>query len=411
MISARSLNRENPRSRERHQTNGTALAVPPGMHPSGATIPKPPIATVTMNPSIDQHILIDRLVKDDAIRARDIRRDPGGKGINVSRVLRELGAETLAFGLTGGGAGYIVKRLLRERGIAFESVEVLEETRINFIFTDRSDRTQTRISSPGPWVTLDEADRLAALILGRAPMPPWWVLGGSLPRGIPVDFYARLIRDLGRAGARCFLDADDDALRVGIEARPYGIKPNENELARLAGRELRDDAQILQVAQEIVASGVEIVAVTLGGEGALVVTATEAVRVRPPAVEALSKVGAGDAFLAGFVLALSRGEPLEGACRLGVAAGTAAVIHEGTQLCRREDVERLLPRVTAETRPLPSRTSQSGSPVNPLIDVVCGTEFDPALAPFATVHDGLPYRFCSLVCQRQFEAHPERYAA
>jgi sugar/nucleoside kinase (ribokinase family) len=135
---------------------------------AGATIPGPPIATVTMNPSIDQHILIDRLVKDDAIRARDIRRDPGGKGINVSRVLTELGAETLAFGLTGGGAGYMVKSLLHERGIAFVSVDVLEETRINFIFTDRSDRTQTRISSPGPWVTLDEADRLAALVLGQS---------------------------------------------------------------------------------------------------------------------------------------------------------------------------------------------------------------------------------------------------
>jgi 1-phosphofructokinase family hexose kinase len=364
-----------------------------------------------MNPSIDQHILIDRLVKDDAIRARDIRRDPGGKGINVSRVLTELGAETLAFGLTGGGAGYIVKSLLHERGIAFESVDLLEETRINFIFTDRSDRTQTRISSPGPWVTLDEADRLAALVLGQTPMPPWWVLGGSLPRGIPVDFYARLIRDLRRAGVRCFLDADDDALRVGIEARPYGIKPNENELARLAGRELRDETQILEAARDVVASGVEIVAVTLGCEGALVVTTSELVRVRPPAVEVLSKVGAGDAFLAGFVLALSRGKPLEEAGRLGVAAGTAAVIHEGTQLCRREDVEGLLPRVTAETQPLAPRASQSASRVALLIDVVCGTEFDPALTAFATVHEGRPYRFCSLACQRQFEAHPGRYAA
>jgi fructose-1-phosphate kinase PfkB-like protein len=116
-----------------------------------------------------------------------------------------------------------------------------------------------------------------------------------LPQGIPVDFYARLIRDLGRASVRCFLDADDDALRVGIEARPYGIKPNENELARLAGRELHDEVQILEAARDVVASGVEIVAVTLGGEGALVVTTSEHVRVRPPAVEVLSKVGAGDA--------------------------------------------------------------------------------------------------------------------
>ena len=132
----------------------------------------PLIATVTMNPSIDQHILIDRLVKDDAIRARDIRRDPGGKGINVSRVLKELGGRTIAFGITGGGAGYIVKSLLRERGIAFESVEVLEETRINFIFTDLSDRTQTRISAPGPWVTLDEAQRLFDLAVRHRPQAP-----------------------------------------------------------------------------------------------------------------------------------------------------------------------------------------------------------------------------------------------
>src|SRR6266542_3386682 len=378
---------------------------------SGVAIAGPPIATVTMNPSIDQHILIDRLVKDDAIRAREIRRDPGGKGINVSRVLSELGSKTVAFGLAERGAGYIVKSLLHERGIPFESVDVLEETRINFIFTDRSDRTQTRVSSPGPWVTLEEADRLAALVLGQTPMARWWVLGGSLPRGIPVDFYARLIRDLGRAGARCFLDADDDALRVGIEARPYGIKPNENELARLAGRELRDETQILEAARDVVASGVEIVAVTLGGEGAMVVTTNELVRVRPPTVEVLSKVGAGDAFLAAFVLALSRGEPLEEAARLGVAAGTVAVIHEGTQLCRKEDVERLLPRVTAETRPLAPRASQSASRVALLIDVVCGTQFDPTLTAFGAVHEGRRYRFCSLACQRQFEAHPGPYAA
>jgi fructose-1-phosphate kinase PfkB-like protein len=117
------------------------------------------IATVTANPSIDQHILIDRLVKDDAIRAREIRRDPGGKGINVSRVLKELGTETVAFSITGGGAGYILKNLLRERGIPLESVEVLKQTRINFFFTDMSDRTQTRISAPGPWVPLEDRSR------------------------------------------------------------------------------------------------------------------------------------------------------------------------------------------------------------------------------------------------------------
>jgi 1-phosphofructokinase family hexose kinase len=370
----------------------------------------PLIATLTTNPSIDQHILVDRLLKDDAIRAREIRRDPGGKGINVSRVLKELGGNTIAFGITGGGAGYIVKSLLRERGIAFESVEVLQETRINFILTDRSDGTQTRISAPGPWVTLDDAERMFDLAVGHRPQAPWWVLGGSLPRGVPTDFYARIIGQLRRRGARPFLDADDDALKIGIEARPYGIKPNENELARLVGRELGDERQILDAARDVVGGGVEVVAVTLGDRGALVVTESAAIRARTPRVEVRSKVGAGDSFLAGFVLGLSRGDSLEAATRLGTAAGTAAVIHEGTQLCRGEDVVALLPRIAVEHLAL---SKQSGSaPEHPtaIIDVVCGMEIDPGLVDFEASHGGAGYRFCSLACQREFETNPLRYA-
>src|SRR3989338_8014519 len=154
------------------------------------------IGTVTINPSIDQHIFIDRLVKDDAIRAREIRRDPGGKGINVSRVVKELGGETIAFGVAGGCAGYMLKSLMAERGIAFQPIEVVQETRINVILTDRSDRTQTRISAPGPWMTLAEVDQLINVIIQFEPFPTWWVLGGSLPPGVPDDFYARLITQL-----------------------------------------------------------------------------------------------------------------------------------------------------------------------------------------------------------------------
>jgi 1-phosphofructokinase family hexose kinase len=369
----------------------------------------PLVATLTANPSIDQHIFIDRLVKDDAIRALDIRRDPGGKGINVSRVLRELGGHTIAFGITGGGAGYIVKSLLREHAIAFESVEVLQETRINFILTDRSDGTQTRISAPGPWVTLEEAERLLDLAVGHRPQAPWWVLGGSLPRGIPTDFYARIIAQLRRRGVRSFLDADDDALKIGIEGRPYCIKPNENELARLVGRTLRDDQRLLDAARDVVAGGVEVVAVTLGERGALVVTQSGAIRARTPSVDVRSRVGAGDSFLAGLVLGLSRGDSLEAAARLGTAAGTAAVMHEGTQLCRAEDVTALLPRVTVEQFPLPR---SDGAPERPatLIDVVCGIEVDPGLVDYEASHGGTRYHFCSLVCQREFERNPLRYA-
>lgn len=373
-------------------------------------LPPITIATVTMNPSIDQHILIDRLVKDDVIRARDIRRDPGGKGINVSRALKELGANTVAFGITGGGAGYIVKSLLHERDIPFESVEVVEETRINFIFTDSSDRTQTRISSPGPWVQLEEADRLLELALAHRPAPAWWVLGGSLPRGIPADFYARMIRALQTRGARCFLDADDDVLKIGLEARPYGIKPNDSELARLVGRRLRSETEILAAAREVLDLGVEIVAVTLGEKGALVVTASSVIHALTPAVDVRSKVGAGDSFLAGFVHAISQGQSLEAAARLGAAAGTAAVIHEGTQLCRREDVERLATQVVVETHPAAAAARIAAGPRVLPRDVVCGTPVDPDLVSFHALYQGVSYRFCSLACQHRFDAEPHHYA-
>lgn len=374
-----------------------------------AAPPFPLIATVTMNPSIDQHILIDRLVKDDAIRAREIRRDPGGKGLNVSRVLSELGAPTIAFGVTGGGAGYIVKRLLHEREIPFHAVEVAEETRINFIVTDRSDRTQTRISSPGPWVPLEVGDHVVDLVLGLRPAPRWWVLGGSLPPGIPADFYARLIERLQASGARCVLDADDQALRIGLEARPFAIKPNESELERLVGRSLRGESEILGAAREILRQGVELVAVSLGGEGALVVTARTAVHTDAPAVEVRSKVGAGDSFLAALVIGLARGDSLEAATCFATAAGTAAVVHEGTQLCRREDVEALLPRVSARATRLAPEPAPPPEP-HLALDVVCGNSVDPELARFTASHRGREYTFCSLACRNAFTTRPDAYA-
>src|SRR3989338_7842448 len=198
------------------------------------------IATVTINPSIDQHMVIDKLVKDDAIRVREIRRFPGGKGINVSRAIKELGGKTVAFSVAGGCAGYMLKSLLNDQGIHFETIDVLEETRINVIITDKSDHTQTRLHAEGPFASLDVTDQLFSRVSGYQPLPEWWVLGGSLPPGAPVDFYARFIQFFRESGIKCLLDADDEALKLGIEAKPYLIKPNEYEMNRLVGRELPD---------------------------------------------------------------------------------------------------------------------------------------------------------------------------
>ena len=368
------------------------------------------IGTVTINPSIDQHIVIDKLVKDDTLHAREIWRDPGGKGINVSRVIKELGGETAAFGIVGGCGGYMLKSLMTERGIKFESVEVLGETRINVIMTDRSVRTQTRISVPGPRMTLADIEQFMDKIANFEPFPDWWVVGGSLPSDVPQDFYSKLIHILQKRGAKCLLDTDNEALRIGLESKPYLIKPNEYEFARLAGRELPDEQSLIQAAREIISRGIKLVAITLGKKGALVVSREQAFRAVSPAIEVKSKVGAGDSFLAGCVLALSRNAAIEEVIRLGMAAGTAAVMNEGTRLCRREDVEKLLPQIKIEKLKA-STVEEPARPTSRVRDVVCGMEIDPRVASYESHYKDQAYKFCSLMCQKSFEKSPERFMA
>lgn len=401
----RSSRRQAARARElRHGVLGVSLSLWSLKQPGYPTM----IGTVTVNPSIDQHILIDKLTKDDAIRAREIRRDPGGKGINVSRVVKELGGETVAFGISGGCAGYMLRSLMADHDIPFESIEVPEETRINVILTDRSDRTQTRISATGPRMTLTELEQFTEKIVSFDPLPAWWVLGGSMPPGVPDDCYAKLITTLQQRGAKCLLDADDEVLQLGLQAKPYLIKPNEHEFARLVGRSLPDEQAMVGAARQLIEGGVQVVAITLGRKGALIVSQDAAFHVTSPDVEVKSKVGAGDSFLAGFVFALSQGQSLESAIRLGTAAGTAAVMHEGTQLCRREDVERLVDQITIT--PLKTAVSPQTSTKSAKVrDVVCGMDINPQIVAFSTSYHGRTHHFCSLKCQRQFEAEPSRF--
>lgn len=366
------------------------------------------IGTITVNPSIDHHIVIDKLVKDDAIRALETRRDPGGKGINVSRAVKELGGETAAFGVAGGCAGYMLKSLMAEKDIPFEAVELPQESRINVIITDRSDGTQTRISATGPRMSLADIDLLVDRILARKPAPDWWVLGGNLPPGAPNDLYVRLIRELQGRGAKCLLDADDEVLKFGVQANPYLIKPNEYEFERLVGRSLPDEGALLLAAREVALRGVQVVALTLGRKGALVVTPNQAFRASTPPVEVKSKVGAGDSFLAGCVLALSQGRPLEEALRLAMAAGAAAVMNDGTQLCRRQDVERLVPQVRIEAVSIPTARSPQAPRRELVRDVVCGMEVDPSLTAFKATRGAQEFHFCSLKCQQFFLADERR---
>ena len=230
------------------------------------------IATITLNPSIDQHINVEGLRKDDANRAQAIFRYPGGKGINVSKVVRELGGKTRAYALVGGFPGELLKQLVRRLDIPFSPTPVRQDTRINVIITDLKDHTQTRISAPGPRVSEPDLRHFLGQLLRVRPKPFIWALGGSISSGMNHSAYQRLIAELQKNGVPCILDTDNEALKLGIKARPFMIKPNEYELERLIGHSVKTVQGYFKAARSLVRQGVRIVVVSLGKKGALFVT-------------------------------------------------------------------------------------------------------------------------------------------
>ena len=309
------------------------------------------IATVTLNPALDQHVEVDNLVLDDTNRWVSFKRQPGGKGINVSRVLRELGGETVAYGFIGGHAGDDIERLLKEEGVHTDFTRIKTEIRSNFIITDLKTHRQTRISAPGPRVTPGEFKKLLDRITGIKPRPQYIIFAGSVPPGVPYYIYRELIDRMKVLGIRTVLDAADMWLIEGIHARPDIIKPNVREAQTLLGVELKTEDDIICAVKTIVGMGVGIAAISRGPDGMIIADGNVVLKVVPPQVEIMSTVGAGDSTVAGLVFKLSEGGSLEEASRLAVAAGTAATLTPGTELCHKEDVERLLPLVTVEKMP------------------------------------------------------------
>ena len=309
------------------------------------------IATVTLNPALDQHIEVENLVLDDTNRWVSFKRQPGGKGINVSRVLTELGGESVAYGFIGGHAGEEIMRLLHEEGVQTDFTHIRAEIRSNFIITDLKTHRQTRISAPGPRVTPGEFKNLVDKITGIKPRPQYIVFAGSVPPGVPYYIYQELIDRVKALGIKTVLDTADMWLIEGVRARPDIIKPNVREAQTLLGVELKTEEDIINGVKTIVSGGVSIAAISRGPDGMIIADANMVLKVIPPSVKVMSTVGAGDSAVAGLVLKLSKGGSLEEASCLAVAAGTAATLTSGTELCHKEDVERLLPLVRLEKLP------------------------------------------------------------
>lgn len=303
------------------------------------------VVTVTLNPCIDKSCAVDRVVPNRKLAAHDVRRDPGGGGINVARVIVRLGGEVRALWTYGGATGESLAAMLDAEGVAHQPVAIEDSVRENLIVADESSGELYRFGMPGPELSeLDRGEWLARL-RELAPAPAYVVVSGSLPRGASIDWFTELIAAVP-GEVRIVVDSKREALARAVEVGVYLIKPNASELAELVGGELQGDEQIEAAGRRIIErGGAEVVVVSLGRGGALAITADGAERFSAPAVPLRSKVGAGDSLVGGLVAALARGDSLRDGVALGVAAGAATVMTPGTQLCRREDVERLYERV------------------------------------------------------------------
>lgn len=300
------------------------------------------ILTITLNPTIDMSSSVENVFPEHKLRCGSAFYEPGGGGLNVARAIHQLGGIARALHFCGGPTGDILRALLDKAAVEQEAVAIEGWTRESVTIFETATGQQYRFVMPGP--TFTEAEWRGALerIAKMEAMPEIVVASGSLPPGVPADFYAQFARIARERGCRFVLDTSGAALAAAVRAGVFLIKPSLRELRAFAGRDLAGEAEQEKAAAAIVASGgAEVVVVSLGAGGALVASSAGCERLRSPTVPVRSKVGAGDSMVAGIVLGLAREYSVRDAVRFGIAAGAAAVMMPGTGLCRREDAERL----------------------------------------------------------------------
>lgn len=299
------------------------------------------IATLTLNPALDKSTSVDRLAPELKLRCAPIRLDAGGGGINVSKGIRKLGGESTAVFPAGGATGLQLQSILKTAGVATRVHTVPGETRENFSVTETSTNLQYRFTMPGPELSENQADVCLSIIAQLR--PDYLVASGSLPPGLPVTYYEKVAAFAKKIGARLILDTSGAALQAAADEGLYLLKPNLTELSALTGKEKLEMNQVDDAALEIIKQGkCEVVVVSLGAQGALLVTREGFEHIPAPHVPKQSTIGAGDSMVAGMVWALSEGKTFREMARIGVACGTAATMNPGTELFEAADVQRLL---------------------------------------------------------------------
>ena len=300
------------------------------------------ILTITLNPTVDKSSTVESIKPEKKLRCSMPVYEPGGGGINVSRGLERLGVPSVAFFPIGGRTGELLTELLEKENITIQTVNLKADTRENFIVVDTSHNEQYRFGMPGEDITKSEADAIHDSIMNISPFPDIVVISGSLPEGISTGFLTKLVKELKAKNVKVIADTSGDALEEIVKEGVFMLKPNIGELSKFVGKEELDNESADEAAKQLINEGkAEIIAVSMGPQGAYVVTKDESVHVGAPSVKKLSTVGAGDSMVAGMVSILAKGGSIQEMARMGVACGSAATMSKGTGLFTKENAEKL----------------------------------------------------------------------
>ena len=306
------------------------------------------IYTVTLNPAVDRELTVPELAFDHVLRATAWQVDFGGKGFNVSRLLRALGQDLVAVGFAGGRAGELLQDGLRSLEIATEFIWVAGETRTNVSIVNQDHSHYLKANEPGPTISRDSLNALVKKVTSLAEPGDWWVLAGSLPPGVPDSIYADLITVIQKQGGSVILDTSGDSLALGCRAKPYLVKPNAYEAAQLTKLPVESLEQIGQAGQAVRATGPANVVISLGKDGALLLTVAGGWIAKAPKIEQRNPIGAGDSMVGGIVWGLHRGLDIKDALAWGIACGAATASLSGTAVGDKALVETLLSEVQVD---------------------------------------------------------------
>ena len=301
----------------------------------------PAIITITFNPAIDKSTSVPVLIPEKKLKCALPVYEPGGGGINVARAIKKLGGEATAVYLAGGYSGKTFTQLLTDESVDSIVTETIDNTRENIVVLETASNQQYRFGMPGPKISeLEWQDCLKSI--ENTMDVGYIVASGSLPPGVPRDIFARIALIARKKNARLIVDTSGEALKEAVAAGVYLIKPNLGELSSLLGKEELNIEVVEDAARKVIDKGnCEVVVVSMGPAGAMLVTKELALQIMPPAVKRKSTVGAGDSMVAGIALSLTRNKSLTEAVQYGVACGTAATMNPGTELCRKEDADHL----------------------------------------------------------------------